>query len=179
MIKNFATGYEYGSKGPILWTRSPNSQTIVLSALMKKETVTQILWHYYTVYFCPKIKTSNQHVRHLLPLALGQNKVMSKKKGQTFRCPFGNETKTFWYCSQMCLVENSGTTSDVLVSFLLDVGTFLERLLLYCFDITEKNPRSSNFWRRHTVHAMRVQCCVVCLISTFLYTIHLQFPFDD
>ncbi len=26
--------------------------------------------------------------------------------------------------------------SDVLVLFLLDVGTFVERLLLYCFDIT-------------------------------------------
>jgi hypothetical protein len=29
-----------------------------------------------------------------------------------------------------------GTNSDVLVSFLLDVGTFAERLFLYCFDIT-------------------------------------------
>jgi hypothetical protein len=49
----------------------------------------------------------------------------------------------------MCSFDgaDSGTDSDVLVSFLLDVGTFVERLwnvcrkfverlLLYCFDIT-------------------------------------------
>ncbi len=69
---------------------------------------------------------------------------MSKTKGQTFRYPFGNETKTFWYRSQICLVDNrlfrfspeyalldqiemisfdvadSGTNSDIMVSFLLD-----------------------------------------------------------
>jgi hypothetical protein len=80
--------------------------------------------------------------------------VMTKTKGQTFRYRFGNETKTFWYRSRIYLVENrlfrfspesalldqiemisfdeadSGTTSDVLVSFLLDVGTFVERCLL-------------------------------------------------
>ncbi len=33
-------------------------------------------------------------------------KVMSKTKGQTFRYRFGNETKTFWYRSRICLVEN-------------------------------------------------------------------------
>ncbi len=78
--------------------------------------------------------------------------VMSKTKGQTFRYRFGNETKTFWYRSRICLVENrlfrfssesalldqiemisfdgadSGMTYDLLVSFLLDVGTFVERL---------------------------------------------------
>jgi hypothetical protein len=67
---------------------------------------------------------------------------------------FGNETKTFWYRSRICFVDNrlylfgpesafldqiemcpfdgadSGTNSDVLVSFLLDVGTLVERLLL-------------------------------------------------
>jgi hypothetical protein len=77
---------------------------------------------------------------------------MSKTKGQTFRHRFGNETKTFWYRSRICLVENRlfpfgqeyalldqiemfsfdganwGTNSDVMVSFLLDVGTFEERL---------------------------------------------------
>ncbi len=31
---------------------------------------------------------------------------------------------------------DSGTNSYVLVSFLLDVGTFVERLFLYCFNIT-------------------------------------------
>ncbi len=31
---------------------------------------------------------------------------MSKTKGQTFRYRFGNETKTFWYRSRICLVEN-------------------------------------------------------------------------
>jgi hypothetical protein len=31
---------------------------------------------------------------------------MSKTKGQTFRHRFGNETKTFWYRSRICLVEN-------------------------------------------------------------------------
>jgi hypothetical protein len=38
----------------------------------------------------------------------------------------------------MCSFDgaDSGTNSDVLVSFLLDVGTFVERLLLYCYDIT-------------------------------------------
>jgi hypothetical protein len=87
---------------------------------------------------------------------------MSKTKGQTFRYRSGNETKTFWYRSRICLDENSlfpfgpesalldqiemcsfdgadsRTNSNVLVSFLLDVRTFVERLLLYCFDIT--NP---------------------------------------
>jgi hypothetical protein len=32
--------------------------------------------------------------------------VMSKTKGQTFRYRFGNESKTFWYSSRICLVEN-------------------------------------------------------------------------
>ncbi len=69
-----------------------------------------------------------------------------------FRYPFGNETKTFWYRFRICLVENrlfrfvpesalldqtemfpfdgtnSGMNSDVLVSFLLDVATLVERL---------------------------------------------------
>jgi hypothetical protein len=82
--------------------------------------------------------------------------VMSKTKGQMLRYRFGNETKTFWYHSRICLVENrlfrfcpdsallrqieriyfdgagSGTNSDVLVSFLLDVGTFVERLWNVC-----------------------------------------------
>jgi hypothetical protein len=31
---------------------------------------------------------------------------MSKMTGQTFRYCFGNETKTFWYCSRICLVKN-------------------------------------------------------------------------
>jgi len=31
---------------------------------------------------------------------------------------------------------DSGTNSDVLVSFLLDDGTFVERFFLYCFYIT-------------------------------------------
>jgi hypothetical protein len=81
---------------------------------------------------------------------------VSKTKGQTFRYRCGNETKTFWYRSQICLVENrlyrfgpesalldqiemisldgadSGTNSGVLVSFLLDVGTFVERLWNVC-----------------------------------------------
>jgi hypothetical protein len=78
--------------------------------------------------------------------------VMSKTEGQTFRYRFGNETKTFWYRSRICLVENrlfrfgpesalldqiemvsfdgadSATNSNILVSFLLDVGTFVKRL---------------------------------------------------
>ncbi len=39
---------------------------------------------------------------------------------------------------EMCSFDgsDSGTNSGVLVSFLLDFGTFVERLLLYCFDIT-------------------------------------------
>jgi hypothetical protein len=76
--------------------------------------------------------------------------VISKTEGQTFRYRFGNETKTFWYRSRSCLVENrlfrsglesalldqiemcsfdgadSGTNSDVLASFMLDVGMFVE-----------------------------------------------------
>ncbi len=81
---------------------------------------------------------------------------LSKTKGQTFRYRFGNETKTFWYRSRICLVENilfpfgpesalldqiekfsfdgadSETNSHVLVSFLLDVGTFVGRLWNVC-----------------------------------------------
>jgi hypothetical protein len=76
---------------------------------------------------------------------------MSKTKGQTFRYRFGNETKTFWYRSRICLFETrlfrfcpesalldqivmlsfdktySGTNSNVMVC-----GTFLERLWNVC-----------------------------------------------
>jgi hypothetical protein len=89
---------------------------------------------------------------------------MSKTKGQTFRYRFGNETKTFWYRSRISLIENrlflfgpesahlgeieripfdmtnSGTNSIVICFIPIrywDVcGTFVDRLLLYCFDIT-------------------------------------------
>ncbi len=78
--------------------------------------------------------------------------VMSKTKGLTFRYRLGNKTKTFWYRSRICLNENrlfrfgpesafldqiemitfdktnSGTNSNVLVLFLLYIGTFVERL---------------------------------------------------
>jgi hypothetical protein len=81
---------------------------------------------------------------------------MSKTKRQKFLYRLGNETKAFWYRSRICQVENrffrfgpesalldqiemcsydgadSGTNSDVLVSFLLDVGTFVERLWNVC-----------------------------------------------
>jgi hypothetical protein len=77
---------------------------------------------------------------------------MSKTTGQTFRYCFGNETKMFWSRSQVCLVGNRsfrfgpesapldqmemisfdgadwGTNSGVMVSFLLDVRLFAERL---------------------------------------------------
>ncbi len=73
---------------------------------------------------------------------------MSKTKGLTVRYRFGNKTKTFWYLSRICLNENrlfrfvpespfldqieiisfdntnSWTNSEVLVSFLLDIGTW-------------------------------------------------------
>jgi hypothetical protein len=101
-------------------------------------------------------------------------------KGETFRYRFGNETKTFWYSSRSCLVENrlfrsglesalldqlemcsfdeadSGTNSDGLASFMLDVrmfvecGLFAERLLLYCFDITQ--PSVSSFSKLNFCH---------------------------
>jgi hypothetical protein len=81
---------------------------------------------------------------------------MLKTKGQTFRYRFGNETKTFWYCSRICLFETklfrfcpesalldqlvmlsfdmtySGTNSNVMVSFLLDIGTFVDCLWNVC-----------------------------------------------
>ncbi len=82
---------------------------------------------------------------------------MSKTKGQTFRYRFGNETKTFWYHYRICLLENrlfrfgpksvlldqidndlfrwgrfGNYNSDILVSFLLEVGTFVERLWNVC-----------------------------------------------
>ncbi len=100
--------------------------------------------------------------RHRLQYASTVCRVaMSKTKGQTFRYRFGNETKTFWYCSRISLIENRlfqfGPESDLLsliksiffditnsgknsivffLSFLLDIGTFVERLLLYGFEIT-------------------------------------------
>jgi hypothetical protein len=83
---------------------------------------------------------------------------MSKTNGQTLL--FWNETKTFLYRSQICLIENksfrfgpesalldqiemisfdktnSGTNSNVLVSFRLDIGTFVERLWnIYSFTV--------------------------------------------
>jgi hypothetical protein len=81
---------------------------------------------------------------------------MSKTKGQTLRYRFGNETKTFCYRSQISLLENrlfrvgpesalqdqiemisfdrtnSGKNSKGLVTFLLDIGTFVERLWNVC-----------------------------------------------
>ncbi len=104
---------------------------------------------------------------------------MLKTEGQTFRYRFGNETKTFWYRSRICLVENrlfrsglesalldqiemcsfdgadSGTNSDILVSFMLRrcrnvCGMFVERLLLYCFDITQ--PSVSSFSKLNFCH---------------------------
>jgi hypothetical protein len=81
---------------------------------------------------------------------------MSKTKGQTFQYCFWNETKTFWYRSRICLMENrlfrfgpksalldqiemisfdkknSGPNSNDFVSFLLYIGTFVERLWNVC-----------------------------------------------
>ncbi len=78
---------------------------------------------------------------------------MSKTKGQTFQYRFVIclvEKRLFRFGPESALREqiemcsfdgaDSGTNSDVLVSFLLDVGTFVERLLLYCFDITYRYP---------------------------------------
>jgi hypothetical protein len=95
-----------------------------------------------------------------------RNLAISKSKGQTFRYRFGNETKKFCYRSRICLIENrlfrfgpesalpdqiemcsfdgadSGTNSDVLVSFLIDVGifcgTFVERLWNVCGTFVER-----------------------------------------
>jgi hypothetical protein len=85
-------------------------------------------------------------------------------KGQTFRYRFGNETKTFWYCSRLFLVENrlfrfgpesvlldqvemisfdvaeSGTNSNVMVSFLLDVRRFVECLCFFLYCLYNTNP---------------------------------------
>ena len=82
--------------------------------------------------------------------------VTSKTEGQTFRYRFGNETKTFCYPSQISLVENrlfqfcpepallgkieritfdktnSEELNGFIVSFLLDIGTFVERLWNVC-----------------------------------------------
>jgi hypothetical protein len=82
--------------------------------------------------------------------------VMLKTKGQTFRYRFWNETKTLRYRFRICPVENrlfrfgpesalldqiemisldttnSETNSNVLVLFLLDNGTFVERLWNVC-----------------------------------------------
>ncbi len=104
--------------------------------------------------------------------------VMSKTKGQTFCYRFGNKTKTFWYRSRICLVENrlfwfgpesalldqiemcsfdgadSGTNSYVLVSFLLDVGP---RLILYCFDI--ELTAQGGYWRTILTNFQITQPC--------------------
>jgi hypothetical protein len=82
---------------------------------------------------------------------------MSKTKGKTFLHRFGNETKTFCYRSRICLIETrlfrfgpesalldqivmlsfdktySGTNSNVMASFILNIGTFVERLWNVCF----------------------------------------------
>jgi hypothetical protein len=96
--------------------------------------------------------------------------VMSKTEGQTFRYRFGGETKAFWYRSRISLVgnrlfqfcpesallgrieriifdrTNSGKNSKV--SCFVSIrhrnvcGTFVERWLLYYFDITTTHPGS-------------------------------------
>jgi hypothetical protein len=57
---------------------------------------------------------------------------------------------SFFFCWARTTVlgADSGTNSDVLVSFLLDAGTFVERLwerlLLYGFDITKLTRQLAN-----------------------------------
>jgi hypothetical protein len=76
---------------------------------------------------------------------------MSKTKGQMFLYSFGNETKMFWYCSQISLIENrlfgfcqeswakkQGSPFSFWKELNCFCGTFVERLLLYCFDITRR-----------------------------------------
>ncbi len=96
---------------------------------------------------------------------------MPKTKGQTFPYSFGNETKKrfgivtefvllrtdcfHWvqnllsWTKQKCAFfdgANWGTNSDVLVSFLLDVGTFVERLWNVCsFTVLTLLPRRPAF----------------------------------
>jgi hypothetical protein len=81
---------------------------------------------------------------------------MSKTEGRTFRYRFGNETKTFWYRSEISLVENrsfkfcpesallgkieritfdktnSGKNYIVFCIISIDIGTFVERLWNVC-----------------------------------------------
>ncbi len=135
--------------------------------------------------------------------------VMSKTEGQTFRNRFGNETKTFWYRSRICLVENrlfrsclksalldqiemcsfdgadSGTNSDVLVSFVLDVGTFEECLLNVCsFTVlTWPNPQyphsqklTSAIIKFILLHIL-VQYCTTKQILVLYYFIILMYIF--
>jgi hypothetical protein len=87
---------------------------------------------------------------------------MSQTKGQTFRYRFGNETKTFCFRFQISLIENtmfrfdpesallglierisfdntnSGKNSIFFLfhCYLISERLCVERLLLYCFDIT-------------------------------------------
>jgi hypothetical protein len=63
--------------------------------------------------------------------------VGNEKQGgvQTFRYRFGHEIKTFWYRSRISLIENRLFRFDP-ESALLGQIERMERLLLFCFDIT-------------------------------------------
>jgi hypothetical protein len=114
----------------------------------------------------PSLKASfaNFFLISLKPNSFHYFLVMSKTKGQTFRYRFGNENKTFWYRSRISLIENrlfrfslesallgqierisfdntnSGDNSIVFcfipIRYRNVYITFVNRLLLYCFDIT-------------------------------------------
>jgi hypothetical protein len=77
---------------------------------------------------------------------------MSKTEVQTCGYRFGNKPKTFWYRSWKFALLRTDCFDLVQNSFLLDVGTFVERLwnvcgtfveclFLYCFDVTSKEMR--------------------------------------
>jgi hypothetical protein len=65
---------------------------------------------------------------------------MSKTKGQTFRYRFGNETKTLWYRSRICLIENR------LFRFGPE-SALLDQIEMTSFDKTRQiRERTQTFW---------------------------------
>ncbi len=87
---------------------------------------------------------------------------MSKTKGRTFRYRFGNETKTFWYRSRICLIENR----------LLRFGpesALLDQIEKISFDKTNSRTKSNMFCFHSCIRYRNV--CETFVKRLFLYCI--------
>jgi hypothetical protein len=82
---------------------------------------------------------------------------MSKTKGQTFRYRFGNETKTFWYGSRICVVEKR------LFRFGPD-SVLLDQIDMISFDEADSGMKTQTFWLHSCQMPERLSFTVLTLL---------------